>query len=101
MFVEGETAAKPFTLKGDDVALDLSGMTVTLELRGRDGSSVDTTSKVSVTSASEGQVTFAPAVGDLKASLSPYEARFVVTDGSGKVFKLPNDKKPLFWEVGR
>lgn len=99
--VEGWTQAIPFTLKADGSALDLTGMTVTLELRARDGSQVDTTGKVSTTSASAGEVTFSPASGDLKAALSPYEARFVVTDSNSKVLKVPNTVQPDYWKVGR
>lgn len=99
--VEGWTAAIPFTLKADGAALDLTSLTVTLELRGRDGSPVNTTSKVAVTSAAAGQVTFTPVAGDLVASLSPYEARFVVTDTNGKVLKVPNSQQPDLWKVGK
>lgn len=97
---EGWTAPVPFSLKADTAALDLTSMTVTLELTGRDGSSVNTSGKVAVVSAAAGTVTFTPASGDLKAALSPYAGRFVVTDSGGKVLKVPNGDADI-WKVQR
>lgn len=88
--VEGWSAAIPFTLKGDNVALDLTGLTVTLVLKDRQGGVVNTAGKVATITPSAGTVTFTPVDGDLKASLSPYSARFVLTDTNSKVLYVPN-----------
>jgi len=96
--VEGWTSPMPFTLKGNGTPIDLSGMTVTLSLKDRRGASVDTAGKVTVTSAIDGEVTFSPAVGDLRAGSSPYAARFQVTDSNSKVLFVPNAEADA-WKV--
>lgn len=64
--------------------------TVTLELltRGRQTSYQGTVAWLDQTA---GTVTYSPHVDDLKASESPYRARWAVTDASGKVIRYPDD----------
>lgn len=87
----------PFTLKVDGVALNLTGMTVTLMLRKAAG---DVTPGGTLTvlnqSSYPGQVTYAPVAADFDFSASgnitrqPYKLRFKVVDAGGKIVYFPN-----------
>lgn len=88
--VEGWTGPLDFTLLADGAAIDGTGMTVALALRDRNGGLVDVTGKVAWIDAATGTVRYSPAADDLKAHRSPYNARFRVTDGSGKDVFFPN-----------
>ncbi len=89
--VEGWTGALPFTLLADGVAVDLTGMTVSIVLRdGRGNTLVDSTSGLSVTSATGGQVSYAPSSSDFVARYTPYRIRFRVRDALAKVVYFPN-----------
>ena len=97
--VEGWTGALPFELRADDVAVNLTGMTVSIVLRDSDGMLIkDSTAGVTVTSATGGQITYAPATssGDLfVATRTPYRLRFRVTDAGAKTVYFPNDEYDL------
>jgi hypothetical protein len=88
--VEGWTDALPFTLEADEVAIDLSGCTVTAVLKDNKGIVVDTTSDVTVTDSTAGQVEYAPDAVDFDADLSPYSLRFRVVDIGGNVVYFPS-----------
>ena len=88
--VEGTTANMDFTLTADGAAVNLTGATVVLVLSDKDGTAVTTTGDVVVVTAAEGKVRFAPDAADLDASLSPYRARFKVTDSGGQISYYPN-----------
>jgi hypothetical protein len=91
--VEGWTdEIGPFTPKADDVAVDLTGLTVELILRSKTGALVETTSDARVDDdPTTGKVYWTPDAADLSAAQSPYTLRWKVTDDSGVVF-FPNGR---------
>lgn len=88
--VEGWTGAVPLTLEADGVAAVLTGLTITGHLYDKDGTEVDTTGDVSVTSAAAGQIDWTPDAADLDVDASPYELRFKARDASSKDVFFPN-----------
>jgi hypothetical protein len=95
--VEGWTEPIDATLKADGVAINGTGLTVTLVLRDRQGGPVDVTGKVDWLVAASGTVRYSPAGDDLKAAGSPYAARWRVTS-AGKYVYFPNGE-PDVWKV--
>lgn len=87
---EGWTAGIPFTLKANDVVVNLTGMTVTLILRGNDAVLIDTAGDVAVTDAVNGVVTYTPDLTDVTLALAPFRAHFKVVDGTGGIAYFPN-----------
>lgn len=88
--VEGQTEAIVHTLLADGVAVNGTGITLGLVLMDKVGGVVDTSgSKVSWLDASTGKAQFLPAVGDLTAIRSPYNARWTLT-AAGKTGFYPN-----------
>lgn len=100
--VEGETKPIDVTLYDGEGAsrgaIDGTGLTVTLQLRDRQGGVVITTGLVSWLGQSVGTVRYEPAIGDFTAARSPYEARFKVTDANGDDAYYPNGE-PDIWKV--
>jgi hypothetical protein len=90
--VEGWTdEIGPFTLKADDVAVDLTGLTVELIIRSKNGALVETTSDARVDDdPTTGQVYWTPDAADLSYADSPYAIRWKVTDGDGNVVFFPS-----------
>jgi hypothetical protein len=96
--VEGWTGPLDFTLKADNVAVDLTGMTVVLLLYGRDGIAIDTTADVTVPTPSAGLVRYSPDPTDIVVAKAPLYARWKVTDGGGNIVFFPNGA-PDIWKV--
>jgi hypothetical protein len=88
--VEGWTGDLDFQLKSDNVAVNLTGTTVGLILQDSNGVVITPGGTTSIVDPVLGKVRFSPAVGDLVASKSPYNARWKVTDGVGKVVFFPS-----------
>lgn len=92
--VEGETKPVDVTLYDGEgatrTAVNGTGLTVTLQLRDRAGAVVNVTGTVAWLVAASGTVRYSPNAEDLKAERSPYEARFLVTDGNNDVAPYPN-----------
>lgn len=86
----------PLTLRNNGAAIDLTGMTIQLIMRGRnDVEILIPTSRVEKepqTGATLGQVFWQPIPGDTvgKAIYSPYTFRWEVVDGNGKQVYFPN-----------
>jgi len=97
--VEGWTGPLPFTLLGDAVPYDLTGLTVKIVLKQSDGTLVkDTTAGITVTLSTAGQLQYRPSSssGDLfLAAKTPYRARFQVTDALPNSYYFPNDEEAL------
>lgn len=97
--VEGWSGALPFTLRADDVPVDITGMTVHIILKDKDGTVMkDTTEGLTITSATGGLVTYSPATssGDLfTAAKTPVYIRFRVTDAIQKKVYFPNADEDL------
>ena len=89
---EGTTANLDFVLTADGTAVNLTGATVTLVLSDKDGTAISTLGDVSVVTAAEGKVRFAPDAADLSASVSPLRARFKVTDASSQIAYYPSGR---------
>lgn len=88
--VAGWTGGLSFTLKSDAVAVDLSGCTVTASMFDCNGTAIDTTSDVTVTGTTSGQVTYTPDAADFTTANQPYRIRFKVIDGTGAITYYPN-----------
>jgi hypothetical protein len=103
-FVEGET--KPLTVTlydgegASQTAVVGTGLTVALALRDRNGGVVPTSGAVDWEVEADGTVTFEPDAGDLRVINSPYEARWIVTDGNGNWAAYPNGEAER-WVVRR
>ncbi len=97
---EGWTAAIDMQLVTSSGAFDVTGGTVDLVLRDKDGQQVTTSSNVQIFTASQGVIRFNPDAGDLQARRAPYSARYRVTDAVSKVAYFPSGK-PDRWEVYR
>jgi hypothetical protein len=101
--VEGWTDPLEFQLvaidpvSSADIVLNLVGRDFTLILAGNDKTLVDVSGKLQAADALTGKVKFFPDQTDLKASLSPYRARWKITD-SGKDYFLPNGPAD-YWDV--
>jgi hypothetical protein len=94
--VEGWTGALPFTLNADGDPVDLTGLTVYVVLRDNRYNLVkDSTSGITLTSSTAGQVTYGPSSSDFVASKSPYRIRFRVKDALQKVVYFPNAEEDL------
>jgi len=94
--VEGWTGALPFTLKADEVPVDLTGMTVYIVLRDNRGATVkDSTAGITVTGSTAGQLEYAPSSSDFAAARTPYRVRFRVKDALTKVVYFPNEDEDL------
>jgi hypothetical protein len=89
--VEGWTGALPFTLKADGTAINLTGLTVAIVLKDcHDYVVKNSTSGISVTGSTSGQVEYAPSSSDFAANRSAYRVRFKVTDSTGRIVYFPN-----------
>lgn len=85
----------PFILKNDGVALNLTGFTVSLSLRGTNGVLVPIlASQITVdplqSTTGAGKVYYRPVAGNIKAVYSPYTIRWKVVDSAGDVIYVPN-----------
>lgn len=95
---EGWTDDLDFQLTANGVAVNLTGMTVTLELKGNDDVAVDTAGDVTVFDAADGKVRYNPDGADLVNAKNPYRAHWKVDDGGGKIAFFPSGK-PDLWIV--
>lgn len=94
--VEGWTGALPFTLNADGDPVDLTGMIVTIVLKNADGTVVnDSSSGITVTNATGGEVTYAPTSSAFVATKTPYKIRFRVVDAVAKTVYFPNEDEDL------
>ena len=74
---------------GTITVLNMTGMTLALDVFDAKGNSVTVSGTVSIVTPSSGTVRFEPASADLLNAKSPYEIRWKVTDGSGKIAFFP------------
>lgn len=100
--VEGETKPVDVTLYDGEgtskAAIVGTGLIVTMTLRDRGGALVPVNGNVAWLVAANGTVRYSPAVTDLKAEGSPYQARFKVTD-SGLLDAFYPNGEPDKWIV--
>lgn len=88
--VEGWTERVKYTLTADGVAVNLTGMTVTLLLYDKDKIPFAYGGSSGIVTAASGIVYFDPLASDLLDANAPYYARWKVVDGAGKVSFFPN-----------
>lgn len=97
---EGWTGPIDEQLLRDGSPYDITTMTVALILKTKSGALVSTTSTAEVTifDSTAGIVRYLPTTADLKASLSPYSAKWKVTDSTGRIVFFPSGR-PSRWDV--
>lgn len=97
--VTGWTSPIDYILKADGTAVNLTGMTVAIQVYGRSGNTLSVSGAVEVTSPTTGAVRFTPASSDISRSRSLcYEVRFKVTDSNGKIAYFPNGAAEV-WNI--
>jgi hypothetical protein len=97
--VEGTTSPLIFQLLEQGLIVgDLTGVTVTLLLTDRLGAAVSTAGKTATVSAADSTVSYTPGASDINGNLSPYRARWKLTDAQGHVSYVPNDSRDV-WTV--
>lgn len=96
-WVAGDTTTKSWTLKSGDDAVNVTGGTLVLVVKDRDGTSVTTSGDTAIVTAASGIVSYTPDAVDLPAAGSPYTATWQVTI-SGEQRSFPEDA-PLLWIV--
>lgn len=91
---EGETKPITATLYDGEgatrTATNLTGLTLGIIVRDRQGADVPVTGKASVVTAASGIVKFEPAESDFKAAGSPYAVTWTVTDAVPDTAWYPN-----------
>lgn len=97
--VEGWTDPLDFKLRIDGETFDASGSDVELILRDKDGNLIDLGGTVSWADEAESTARYAPASDDFDADLSPYYARWKVTDIDSKVSFFPTGQRGDAWYV--
>lgn len=91
--VQGWTETISFTLYADGTPIDLTGRTVTMQVRDKTDTDPAFLGSVAVIDATAGKVGFTPNASDLLASESPYTVRFkVMSDG----YFVPNEEPIIF-----
>lgn len=94
--VEGWTGALPFTLKADGTPVDLTGLIVSIVLKDAAGTVIrDSSSGITVTSSTGGQLDFSPSSSEFLAAGTPYRVRFRVKDAQQKIVYFPNGDEGL------
>jgi hypothetical protein len=97
--VQGTTADLRFQLLEAGSPINLLSCTVTLLLSDRFGTAVLSPGTVTITDEETGKVQLAPASTlTFDATKSPYTARWIVTDATGKVSPVPTGPRDI-WEV--
>lgn len=92
--VEGWTKPLDFQLLKDGIpftAEELSGATISVVIKGSDGTAVNTSGKCAWKDGVTSVARVSLAAGDVVASKSPYTMHFKITDASNKDTFVPND----------
>lgn len=98
ILVAGSTSPKRFQLLQAGAPIDLSGLTVTLQLEDETGASVSSFT-LSIVNAVSGLVDVYPTTtSTLDASKSPYYARWKLVDSSGGIAYVPDDFRDI-WTI--
>lgn len=99
--IQGTTASLLFQLLEAGSPIDLTGSTVTLLLADKTGTTVSSPGTVTVTDASNGEVSFAPtSISTFSAGDGPYTARWKVVDSGGKIYYVPSGPRDVWSVVG-
>jgi hypothetical protein len=97
--VAGTTSVLRFQLLEAGSPINLLACTVELLLSDRLGNTIASPGTVSITDSDEGKVQLAPIdTSVFNATISPYTARWKVTDASGKISYVPTGPRDI-WEV--
>jgi hypothetical protein len=95
--VAGTTGAVYFQLLDQGLPLDLTDFSISLLLTAADGSIIPSPT-VSIVNAPNGLVSYTPASTDLSSALSPYRARWKLSEDSGTVNYIPGAYRDE-WDV--
>jgi hypothetical protein len=95
---EETTEPQVFQLVADGAPVDLSGLTVGIEVSDKTRTRVTDPGTTAIVTAETGIVSFSPGAGKFTAALSPYFVRWTVSNGS-TMFKVPNSVQPDMWQV--
>jgi hypothetical protein len=98
-FVEGDTSTRIFTLTEEGVPVNLTGYTLVVILKPKDGSGLPKrTYPAEVAYPDQGKVGYSAAGCALQADESPYKVRFRATSPSGVVTYFPFPAADV-WQV--
>lgn len=95
---ELSTVAMTFQLLMGGQPFNLSGCSIQLLINDNTGAPLPLTGTTTIVDAPNGKVSFSPGTSDLLASHSPYRARFIVTDSTGKLIPFPNGYRDE-WDI--
>jgi hypothetical protein len=98
-FVEGWTVPIDYQLKKNGAAFNGAGMTVSLELRAKDGTVFTEAGSTGWLDAAQSQVRYTPASTDLTFARSPMRVRFKVVAGTEVAFFPRGEAEE--WIIGR
>lgn len=98
MIVAGTTGPLYFQLLDQGTPIDLTDFTVTLILTGSDGVDIATTGDVTIPGPVNGVVSYTPDSTDLTYALSPFKARWKLTEDIGVVDYIPSTYRDE-WDV--
>lgn len=100
--VQGTTNNLQFQLLENGAAINLTGITVTLLLEDRTGTTVTSPGTVSVVDATTGKVQLAPTNATVfDPTKGPYYARWQLTDGGGLISFVPSSTRDTWNLVGK
>lgn len=100
--VDGTTAVIQFQLLEEGAAINLTGVTVSLLLSDRTGTTVTSPGTVVITDAATGKVQLTPTgTTTFVADNGPYYARWKLTDGGGKISYVPTALRDVWNIVGQ
>jgi hypothetical protein len=95
---QGTTEPQGFELSADGAVVNLTGLTVGIEVKDKDKTIVTSPGTVSVVNASLGLVQLVPNPAKFSVAKSPYFVRWTVTNGAS-MFKVPNSLIADIWQV--
>ena len=100
--VVGTTNDIKFQLLDNGAPIDLTGITVTLLLEDRTGTTVASPGTVSVTDATNGKVSLTPTNATVFVSANgPYYARWKLVDFTGKIGFVPSSTRDVWQLIGQ
>src|SRR3989337_1754637 len=100
-WVEGWTIPRDFILKVDGAVQDLTGMTITLVAKDKDGTAITFSGTATIVSPpTDGKVRYSPGAADLTVARSPIAVRWKVRDAASKDQFHPNELEDI-WTVHR
>ena len=95
--VEGTTGTLEFQLLENGVPIDLAGVTVTILMEDRAGTTVSSPGTITVTDSDTGTIQLVPTSTSIfVASSGPYYVRWKLTASSGEISYVPSVNRDVF-----